>query len=258
MNRRVLQVAQTFSRKLIGQRAEAVVLFGSWVRNDAYKESDLDIHGVGRGSHYTLERYQGFLISVSWATPRQVRQAFKDPSQVGGVIPAWRNALIIHDPHGIAEALKQEAKRWRWNSLGKRADRWVAQELTGYAEEVHKLVGNLQLRRRSAASVQRSLLTIRMAPILAVHHRILYETENQLWDLVSERMGADWTQLQSAAFGEGRQSFEETCAASLNLYSSTAREVRHLLNPQQYEVVAHACEIAGRSLTDEQRVKPAS
>jgi hypothetical protein len=244
MNRRVLQTARTFSRKLIGQRAEAVVLFGSWVRNDAYKESDLDINVVGRGSHYTLERYQGFLVSTSWATARQVRQAFKNPSQVGGVIPAWRNGLIIHDPHGIAKALKQEAERWQWDSLGKRADRWVAEELTGYAEEVHRLVGNLQLRRRSAASVQRSVLAIRMAPILAVHHRILYETENQLWDLVSERMGADWAQLQSVAFGEGGQSFEETCRASLNLYSSTAREVIHLLNQQQRQVVAHACEIA--------------
>jgi hypothetical protein len=258
MNRRVLQVAHTFSRKLIGQRAEAVVLFGSWVRNEAYKESDLDIHAVGRGSHYTLERCQGFLVSTSWATARQVRQTFKDPSQVGGVIPAWRNGLIIHDPHGIADALKQEAERWQWNSLGKHADRWVAEELTGYAEEVHRLVGNLQLRRRSAVSVQRSILAIRMAPILAVHHRILYETENQLWDLVSERMGADWAQLQSAAFGEGGQSFEETCRASLNLYSSTAREVRHVLNQRQCRVVAHACEIAGQSLTDKQTMKSAS
>ena len=258
MNRRVLQVAHTFSRKLIGQRAEAVVLFGSWVRNEAYKESDLDIHAVGRGSHYTLERCQGFLVSTSWATARQVRQTFKDPSQVGGVIPAWRNGLIIHDPHGIADALKQEAERWQWNSLGKHADRWVAEELTGYAEEVHRLVGNLQLRRRSAVSVQRSILAIRMAPILAVHHRILYETEHQLWDLVSERMGADWAQLQSAAFGEGGQSFEETCRASLNLYSSTAREVRHVLNQRQCRVVAHACEIAGQSLTDKQTMKSAS
>lgn len=73
--------------------------------------------------------------------------------------------------------------------LGKSVERWVAEELTSYAEEVHKLVGNLQLKRKSAAAVQRSLLAIYMSPILAVHHRILYNTENQLWDLVSKRMG---------------------------------------------------------------------
>jgi len=248
MNAKVLQVAQKFSKRLTGQGAEAVVLCGSWVRNDAYDESDLDIHAVGRGTPYTLERYGGFLISASWATAKQVRSNFKNPGLVGGVIPAWRNAVIIYDTRGIAEKLKHEAVRWRWESLGKGVDTWVAEQFTGYAEEVHKLIGNLQLRRRSAASIQRSLLAIRMAPILAVHHRILYETENQLWDLVSERMGPDWTQAQSVSLGEGGQSFEETCRASLDLYTLTAREVKQLLNQQQYQVVAHACEIAGQSL----------
>ncbi len=251
MNRRVLLVARAFSRRLVAQKAGAVVLFGSWVRGEAYKESDIDIHAVGRGPHCRLELYQGFLVSVSWSTPRQHLRAFKDPGQVGGVIQAWRNALIIYDPEGIAEGLKQEAKRWQWDSLGKQAAEWVAEELTGYAEEVHRLVGNLQLGRRSAASIQRSLLAIHMAPILIVHHRILYDTENQLWDLVSARMGAGWARVQSAALGEGGQSFEDTCKASLQLFTLTAREVRHLLKPQQYEVVARACEIAGQPLTDE-------
>jgi len=250
MNRRVLQVSRAVSRRLVGQGAEAVVLMGSHVRGDAYKESDLDIHALGRGPHYRLERYQGFLISISWSTARQDRQAFKDPGKVGGVIPAWRNAVIIHDSQGIAKALKQEAQEWRWDSLGRRVDRWVAEELTGYAEEVHKLVGNLQLGRRSAASVQRSLLAIYMAPILAVRHRILYDTENQLWNLVSSKMGIKWAQLQSAALGEGGQSFEDTCRAALQLFALAAREVRNLLNKRQYQVVAHACEIADQSLPD--------
>jgi hypothetical protein len=132
--------------------------------------------------------------------------------------------------------------------LGKQADRWVAEEITGYAEEVHRLVGNLQLQRRSAAGVQRSVLAICMAKILGVHLRILYDTENRLWDLVSARMGAKWAQLQSDALGEGGQSFEETCMAALQLFVLAAQEVRNLLDQRQYQVVAHACEIAGQSL----------
>lgn len=250
MDRGVLQVSRAVSRRLVEQGAEAVVLFGSWVRGDAYKESDIDIQAIGRGPPYRLERDQGFLISVSWATARQHRQAFKDPGKAGGIIPAWRNAAIICDPRGIAYALKQDAKRWQWESLSKRADRWVAEEITGWAEEVHRLIGNVQLGRRSAAAVQRSVLAIKMAPILAVHHRILYDTENQLWDLVSAGTGAKWAQLQSVALGEGNQSFEDTCGAVLQLYAMVAREVRHLLIRRQYQVVAHACEIAGHFLPD--------
>jgi hypothetical protein len=252
MNRRVLQVCEAFSHRLVEKGAEAVVLFGSWARGDAYKDSDIDLHALGKGPHYGLDRYRGFLISVSWATAGQNRRAFNDPGKVGGVIPAWRGAVIIHDPKGIAKALKQEAREWRWESLGDRIDGWVAEELTGYAEEVHRLMGNLRLKRKSAASVQRSLLAIYIAPIIAVHHRILYDTENQLWDVVSARMGMKWSKTQSAALGEDTSSFEETCQASLKLYELAATEVRHLLNQKQLEVVAHACKIAGYPLTGKQ------
>jgi nitrate/nitrite-specific signal transduction histidine kinase len=113
-------------------------------------------------------------------SPAQHRQAFKNPSEAGGIIPAWRNVAIIYDPKGIADSLKREAKRWRWQHLNKKADRWVAEEITGYAEEVHRLIGNLQLGRRSAAAIVRSVLAIKMAQILAAHSRIFYDTENRL------------------------------------------------------------------------------
>jgi hypothetical protein len=252
MKRKVLQVANAFSRKLIDEGAEAIVLFGSWVRGDAYKESDVDIHIVGPRTYNTLERYQGFLVSVSWATQKQHLNAFKDPSQVCGIILAWQSALIIYDPKGIAKAMKQKAKRWKWVHMNKYADEWVAKELTGYSEEVHRLVGSLLLGRKSIASVVRSLLAIHMAPILAVHHRIFYETENQLWDLVSLKMGNEWKQAQSISLGEGGESFEDTCKAALKLFSLTAHEVKSLLNPKQYEVVFHACEIASLILTNKE------
>lgn len=248
VNRRVLDVCRKVSRRLAARGAKAVVLFGSWVRGDAYEESDIDMHAIGRGPQYRLERDEAFLISISWMTASQHRRAFKDPSKAGGIVPAWRNGVIIFDPQGIAYRLKQDAQRWQWTTLSKKADRWVAEEITGWAEEVHRLTGNLQLGRRRAAAVQRSVLAIQMAPILAVHHRILYDTENQLWDLVSTRMGTRWAELQGAALGEGDQGFEETCNATLQLYAAVAREVRHLLNRRQEEVVAHACEIAENPL----------
>jgi hypothetical protein len=246
MDKRILQVSRAISDRLVQQGAEAVLLFGSRVRGDAYEESDIDVHAVGRGPHYGLERCEGFLVSISWTTVKQVRRTFRNPVEVGGVIPAWRNALIICDRNGIARALKREAQEWRWESLGRQTDRWVAEEITGYAEEVHRLVGNMQLQRISAAAIQRSVLAIHMARIMSVHLRILYDTENQLWDLVAAKMGANWEQLQSEALGEGGQSLEETCKAALQLFVSAAQEVKNLLDQRQCQVVAHACEIAGR------------
>ena len=156
IRKEVLKVVQAVSERLASEGAEAVVVFGSQVREDAYRESDIDVHAIGKGPSYRLERFQGFLVSISWATSRKHQRAFKEPGEVGGIIPAWRNALIIYDPKGIAEELKEKAQDWRWTSLGNRVDRWVAEELTGWAEEVHRLIGNLQLKRRSAAAVQSS------------------------------------------------------------------------------------------------------
>lgn len=250
MDKKVLLVCRKISRRLARHGAKGVVLFGSRVRGDAYGESDIDMHALGKGPRYRLERHQGFLVSVAWMTPAQHRQAFQNPSEVGGIIPAWRNAAILYDPQGIADSLKQEARRWQWQHLNKKADKWVAEEVTGYAEEVHRLIGNIQLGHKSAAAIARSVLAIRTAPIISVHCRILYDTENQLWNLVSNKMGKEWAQLQSIALGEGSQSFEDTCKAALQLYAIAVREVKHLLNRRQYQVVAHACHIAGHPLKD--------
>jgi predicted nucleotidyltransferase len=248
MRKEALQAVCIVSERLVNQGAEAVVVFGSQVREDAYKESDVDLHAIGKGLSYRLERFRNFLVSTSWATVQQHNRSFRNPSEVGGIIPAWRNALVIYDPQKIAEELKEKARKWKWASLGSRADEWVAEELSGWAEEVHRLIGNLQLKRRSAAAVQRSVLAIQMAKVLSVHHRILYDSENRLWDLVSAKMGKSWASAQSTALGEGGESFEDTCDAALRLFSLTAQEVKHLLDERQFQVVAHACKIAGHPL----------
>lgn len=121
MSKKVLEVGKAFADRLVKRGARAVVLFGSWVRGDAYRESDLDILAIGRGPHHQLERYQGFLISLSWSSAREVLRSFKDCGKVGCVIPAWRNAVILYDPEGIASTIKQEAKEWRWGTLGQKS-----------------------------------------------------------------------------------------------------------------------------------------
>jgi hypothetical protein len=61
-------------------------------------------------------------------------------------------------------------------------------------------------------------------------------------------MGSEWAQLQSISLGESSQGFEDTCKAALQLYAIAGREVKRLLNRQQYQVVAYACKIAGHPL----------
>lgn len=120
----------------------------------------------------------------------------------------------------------------------------MAEQITGYAEEVHKLVAALRGGNASTAGAQRSLLAVRLGPVLAVHRRILYGSENRLWDLVSDAMGEKWRREQAAALGLGDETFDETCKAALRLYELAAGEVVSLLNESQRDVVVGA--MAGR------------
>jgi hypothetical protein len=231
---------------LAGEGAEAAVLVGSHARGDAGPDSDVDVLAVGPQTFsFRLERRGGLLVSVSSRPPEAYRREMGDPSFVGTAVPGWREAVVLHDPGGAAVSLIEEAKAWTWESLGRRCDGWVAEEITSLAEEVHKLVAALRDGHHTKAAVQRSVLAVRPAQILAVHRRILHGSENRLWDLVANAMGAGWRRAQSAAFGLNGEPFEETCQAALRLYGLAADEARSLLDERQRRVVRHARELGG-------------
>lgn len=242
---RALSVARKVADELAGDGAEAVVLVGSHARKEAGPDSDVDVLAVGpREFSFRLERRGGLLVSTSSKPFRSHREAFGNPGSVCTTVPGWREAVLLHDPAGIAAALISEARAWTWEPLTERCDEWVAEEITSLAEEIHKLNAALRRQNLSTAAAQRSILAIHLAPILAVHHRILYNSENRLWDLVSDTMGEHWRQTQATALGLHDESFEETCRAALRLYGLAADEVQNLFDERQREVVDHARELA--------------
>ena len=247
-SQRVMHAARKVTRRLVSEGADAVVVVGSRVRGDSYRESDVDVTAIGQRNAFYIERIGGYLFSIAWRTPAAARKEFRDPSRAGGAVPGWRSAFVLHDAQGVAKAIMQEANVWTWDVLGKRREAWVAEEFTGWAEEVHRLVGNLEKGRLWAAGIIRSVLAIRLAPIMAVHHCIMYDTENNLWDLVGKKMGIHWSQAQSAALSIRGESLEESCKAALRLFVLAARELRPILGDRRRVVVDHACELAGRTI----------
>jgi hypothetical protein len=155
-------------------------------------------------------------------------------------VPGWRHAVLLHDPVGVASAIKQEALAWQWGLVADRCDEWVAESLTGYAEEVHKLRTSLRDGEWITAAAQRSVLALRLASILAIHRRILYGSENRLWDLVGAEMGTAWREAQAAAFAVGRESVEASGQAAVRLFQIAVDEVRPLLDDRQRAVADDA------------------
>jgi hypothetical protein len=243
---RVMRIARAVARAQMAGGARAAVLTGSHVSGRAHAHSDIDLVVVAGADAWSGSLHRdGFLVTVATRTPARVRAGFRDPRRVGTYVPGWREAVILADPSGVAARLQAEAWRWSWDDVADACDAWVADEMIGWAEEVHKLVGAMAVGDELLMATQRSLLALQLAGVMAVRRRILFGTENVMWDLVAEALGARWRRAQRAALAMRGESLEVSCRAALRLYALAAEEAWDLLDRRQRQVVDHACAIAG-------------
>ncbi|GAA3397659.1 nucleotidyltransferase domain-containing protein [Cryptosporangium minutisporangium] len=229
---------------LVAAGTSGVVLLGSQSRGDAHEHSDVDLVALGSGPEYMHRQLGGLLMSVSWRTADAVRASFADPKLAGSTVPGWRAAVILHDAHGTANELSAEAGAWRWSDIEGPRVAWIAGQMTGRAEVVQRLVGSLAAGRRTSAAVTRNRLATRLPVVAAVHHRILYDSEHRLFDLVADAMGPSWRRSQDAALGLRGEQLADSCRAALGLYAQLAPVVEPYLNAEQLAVVRSAAELA--------------
>ena len=162
---RAKAIAERVARSLADQGARAVALVGSYARGDATAESDVDLAVIGDGPHYRLELHDGLLVSLGWATAEEQRRRLYDPAYLGTHVPGWRTAIAVYDPEALAAATRQEARDWVWGQVEDRCDEWVAESVTGYAEEVQKLAASIKDGESQPRSLQlRRLKAVQTPP----------------------------------------------------------------------------------------------
>jgi predicted nucleotidyltransferase len=246
LDTRILPALESVTQELMDAGVQAVALTGSWARKDAHAESDLDILVLGEGSPYRLEQRDGLLLSVSSLSFEHASETMRRPESACFVVPGWRDAKILYDPEGLANHLHQEAQAWTWEVLEEQRLPWVTEEITDFAEEVHKLAGLLERDQLMGAAAQRAVLSLRLAPVMAVHEKLLYRTENELWQTVAEALGPEWTAAQEKALGLTPVDLQAGCLAALELYALAAKRIRDTLDERQTPVIKYACEIIRR------------
>lgn len=249
-HRRVRRLAHELVKKLDPGGTAAVLLAGSWARGDAHTASDIDlwvIRGRGRERETHFER-DGRLVAVKYGTNASARQAMRDPARFPGAVSGWRVARVVQDPTGAATRLKREAAEFRWSRVRRARDRYVADQLAGWAEEVVKLLRAMETGERATASVQRNLLANRMAYLRALELEVRPDTDNGLWERTARRAGAAFHDAQRAALGTDGAGWRESCEGALRLYAITARASLPLLRGENRRIVRAACQWAGYPL----------
>jgi predicted nucleotidyltransferase len=236
-------VADKVATRLAARGAHAVVLVGSAARGDTHSGSDVDLVAIGDGPEYVLEMVDDGLVSISWKTVASVRERFDEPFTAGGIVPSWRKAVLLHDPDGLAGSLQRAALAWTWDRIGAQCDLAVARDLTGWSEEVFRLVGLRSAGDRQTAAVMRAWLAWSLPKTMAVHHRLMYDSENALWSMVASAMGADWARDFAIAFGLVAGDAD---LAALALFRAAAARVDRLLNATQRGVVTAAVAMSER------------
>jgi hypothetical protein len=231
----------------------AVLLAGSWARGDAHEASDIDLWVVGprpRRRHRILER-EGRMVCVNYQTVAEARREMRNPGRLDGAVPGWRIALILRDRRGVATRLKAEARRFRWASLRRERDRYLADQLVGWAEEVAKLLRAMERGERETAAVQRNLLANQMAFLRLLPLERLWDTENGLWERAGKWAGPRFASAQRAALGTHGADWRESCEGALRLYALTARASRGVLRREQRRIVARTCRRCGYPIDDD-------
>ncbi len=243
--RRARAVAESVADEYEKQGARAVVLGGSWARGDAHRESDIDLWVFGLRAGDDVLWRPPFVVTVKKTSERSERRKLARPPHVGGSVPGWRAARPLRDPDGVAHRLKTAARAFRWTAISRRCDRWVAEQMVGWAEEAVKLVRGLATGQDATAAVQRDLLAEHLGFVMAIHRRMFWDSENEFWERIGRVVGGPWARAQRFALGIPGNRLEPSCRAALRLYVLTARETWSTLDVPQREIVAHTCRVVG-------------
>jgi hypothetical protein len=244
----MLAFCRRIADRLAGEGAVAVVLVGSHAAGTARPESDVDLIVLGDGPEYALSAHEGKLLALSWRTAAEQRMRFRAPQRAILEIPAWRSSVLIRDPQGTAAALRAEARSFSWALVAADAALWVAAELTGWAEEVHKLAAGLRGGRPVLAAIQRNLIATQLPKVMAVHLEALVASENDIWEVVARSLGERWQQIQRRALSLDGQSLSDSCHAALEMYCEAVALAGKVFDERQRPVVDSAVRLAGEIL----------
>jgi len=224
-----------------------VGIVGSYSRGQESKYSDVDfdifVSKVPDNPYdrYTLRYWDGKLVSLKYTLLDDERSALTNPRRAIWAVPGLRGMKIVLDKDGSLTALQQAAHVFDWSSLQSAANEYAAEEVTGCAEEVHKILNGLARGHESTVLYATWGLVNGMLSAVAVQRGLMIVSENRYFDLIQDSVGrnSQWTRAFRAAWGldPNASQYQSRGTAALMLYRLTAAMFDELIPEKHRDVV---------------------
>ncbi|MBN2048776.1 MAG: nucleotidyltransferase domain-containing protein [Anaerolineaceae bacterium] len=225
-----------------GKSVQAFVLMGSYARGEAGKFSDVDLVRLIEKEDPDLKPagiylIEGCLVVISDQTMEKFEAVFTHPERACDSIAGLRTAVPLIDRNHSFERIQQRALNFIWtDELNQQRDEWIANQMVGWIEEVHKGLQGLALNHTGRLLQARFGMTWGMSNIIKVHLGIFLSGDNGLFEDLETLLGeaSPWVITRQIAFGivkpDGSPpTLREQIQAGLALYVLTAEMVRHRL-----------------------------
>jgi len=228
----------------------AIVLLGSAGRGDATKWSDLDVERwVEKESDRrddVVSLLDDRLLIIHTRIVAEVRAELSSPERAIWAVPAYRNMRVVHDPHGDAASVGEDAREFDWEDLRDSAVGVTRLNLAKSAEFVFKLRAASEQRDESSALHATVALAGRCARAVAVARGLLVSTENEYYAKVWNAAGSTWQREHRDALGHTAGGAFAQALAACRLYVETLRVLDDVLDDDTRRIASSAIAIMPR------------
>lgn len=245
---------ETLVQEFAPSNTLGVGLLGSFARGQGTPHSDVDLDiflaETPASPSRNLYQREGHLVSVKRIGLEDQQAELSRPQHAIWAVPGMRQMQILHDPQGLLQALQLQAQQFDWTPLIPQAEAFVSYQLAHTAEEIYKILGGLAAQNPSKVIYAVLGLGLSLAEAMAVHQRLLIESENEYLRTIYDSVGysAGWSRAHRLAVGWKAGAFERRGRAALEVYWESFLAFQDVLEEEHLEVVQPALQAIQQSL----------
>ena len=235
---------------------QALILMGSYARNEAGPYSDIDlIRFVRSRTNLLFDEVDGThldskkrLVNISTIDSNEYEKWFVEPYEATKWIAGLRLARVLIDREEFFEKnLQERARNFIWDeTIQSRANIEASRRMLGWTEEVHKGLEGLR-RGNDHGRLLNALhgLSWGLSEVIQIQRGVLVSSDNSAFDQVELALGDEQTmiKLRRITFGlEENYNLGQRVYAGLKFYLLLHEQMKNVWQEHARNILEHTVE----------------